>query len=152
YLDTSQDMAPYLTEWRGLVTGKAPVVLRPAATAEVAAIVTLCAKHRLPIVPQGGNTGIVAGGRPSAGGKELLINLGRMNRIRELDSLDYTVTVEAGCVLADLQAAAKEADRLFPLSLGAEGSCQIGGNLATNAGGVMTLRYGNMRDLVLGLE
>lgn len=152
YLDTPPDMAPYLTEWRGLVTGKAPLVLRPASTEEVAAIVKLCAAHHLPIVPQGGNTGMVAGGIPSTHGREILINLGRMNRIRDLDPLDYTVTVEAGCVLADLQAAAKEADRLFPLSLGAEGSCQIGGNLATNAGGVMTLRYGNMRDLVLGLE
>ncbi|HVJ32487.1 MAG TPA: FAD-binding oxidoreductase [Terriglobia bacterium] len=152
WLDDPQAMAPYLTEWRGLVTGKAPLVLRPGSTQEVADIVKLCAAHRLPIVPQGGNTGMVAGGIPSASGEEILINLGRMNRIRDLDALDYTVTVEAGCVLADLQAAAKAADRLFPLSLGAEGSCEIGGNLSTNAGGVMTLRYGNMRDLVLGLE
>jgi FAD/FMN-containing dehydrogenase len=152
WVDEPQAMAPYLTEWRGLVTGRAAAILRPGTTAEVAAIVKLCAEHALPVVPQGGNTGMVAGGIPSARGDQVLINLGRLNRIRELDPLDYTVTVEAGCVLADLQAAAKAADRLFPLSLGAEGSCQIGGNLATNAGGVMTLRYGNMRDLVLGLE
>jgi FAD/FMN-containing dehydrogenase len=152
WLDDAQAMAPYLTEWRGLVTGRTPLILRPGSTAEVAAIVKLCAAQGLAMVPQGGNTGMVAGGIPSPDGEQILINLGRMNRIRDLDALDYTVTVEAGCVLADLQAAAKAADRLFPLSLGAEGSCQIGGNLATNAGGVMTLRYGNMRDLVLGLE
>jgi len=152
WLDEAGAMAPYLTEWRGLVTGKAPVVLRPGSTAEVAAIVKICAARGLTIVPQGGNTGMVAGGIPSAEGDQIVINLGRLNRVRDLDTLDYTMTVEAGCVLADIQAAAKAADRLFPLSLGAEGSCQIGGNLATNAGGVMTLRYGNMRDLVLGLE
>ena len=152
WIDGASAMAPYLTEWRGLVTGRAPVVLRPGSTEEVAAVVKLCADNRLALVPQGGNTGMVAGGIPSSAGDQILLNLGRLNRIRELDPLDYTVTVEAGCVLADLQAAAKDADRLFPLSLGAEGSCQIGGNLATNAGGVMTLRYGNMRDLVLGLE
>jgi FAD/FMN-containing dehydrogenase len=152
WVDEPQAMAPYLTEWRGLVTGRAAAVLRPGTTEEAAAIVKLCAAHTVPVVPQGGNTGMVAGGIPSTAGDQVLINLGRLNRIRELDPLDYTVTVEAGCVLADLQAAAKAADRLFPLSLGAEGSCQIGGNLATNAGGVMTLRYGNMRDLVLGLE
>lgn len=152
WIDDAPTMAPYLTEWRGLVTGRAAMVLRPGSTDEVAAIVKLCAEHAIAVVPQGGNTGMVAGGIPSAAGEQILINLGRLNRIRELDPLDYTVTVEAGCVLADLQAAAKAVDRLFPLSLGAEGSCQIGGNLATNAGGVMTLRYGNMRDLVLGLE
>ncbi|MET1026972.1 MAG: FAD-binding oxidoreductase [Dongiaceae bacterium] len=152
WVDDPDVMAPYLTEWRGLTTGKSPVVLRPGSTEEVAAIVKICAEHDLPIVPQGGNTGMVGGGIPSAAGDQILINLGRMSRIRELDPLDYTVTVEAGCVLADLQMAAKVEDRLFPLSLGAEGSCQIGGNLATNAGGILTVRYGNMRDLVLGLE
>jgi FAD/FMN-containing dehydrogenase len=152
WIEAPAEMSGYLTDWRGLATGNSPLVLRPAMTAEVAAIVALCRAQAIPLVPQGGNTGMVAGSIPSARGDQVLINLGRLNRIRELDPLDYTVTVEAGCVLADLQAAAKAADRLFPLSLGAEGSCQIGGNLSTNAGGVMTLRYGNMRDLVLGLE
>jgi FAD/FMN-containing dehydrogenase len=152
WIDQPADMAPYLTEWRGLVTGDAPAVLRPDTTDQVGAIVGICARNGIRIVPQGGNTGLVAGAVPSSSGNQIVINLGRLNRIREIDPLDYTVIVEAGCILADLQAAAKAADRLFPLSLGAEGSCQIGGNLATNAGGVMTLRYGNMRDLVLGLE
>ena len=152
WIEAPVEMSAYLTDWRGLATGNTPLVLRPATTTEVAAIVTLCQAQAIPLVPQGGNTGMVAGSIPSARGDQVLVNLGRLNRIRELDPLDYTVTVEAGCVLADLQAAAKAADRLFPLSLGAEGSCQIGGNLSTNAGGVMTLRYGNMRDLVLGLE
>jgi len=152
WLDDPDIMAPYLTEWRGLITGKAPAVLRPGSTEEVAAVVKICAEHDVPIVPQGGNTGLVGGGVPSTAGDQLLVNLGRMNRIRDIDPLDYTVTVEAGCVLADLQMAAKSENRLFPLSLAAEGSCQIGGNLATNAGGILTVRYGNMRDLVLGLE
>jgi FAD/FMN-containing dehydrogenase len=152
WVDRPADMMPYLTEWRGLVTGRAPVVLRPETTAQVSEIVAICARSGIQIVPQGGNTGLVGGAVPSAAGDQVVINLGRLNRIREIDALDYTVVAEAGCILADLQAAAKAADRLFPLSLGAEGSCQIGGNLATNAGGVMTLRYGNMRDLVLGLE
>ncbi|MDY0884445.1 FAD-binding oxidoreductase [Dongia soli] len=152
WIDKAADMAPYLTDWRGLATGRAAVVLRPETTAQVGEVVALCSRNGIGIVPQGGNTGLVAGAVPSPAGDQVVINLGRMNRIREIDPLDYTVVVEAGCILADLQTAAKAADRVFPLSLGAEGSCQIGGNLATNAGGVMTLRYGNMRDLVLGLE
>jgi len=120
-------------------------------TAEVAAVVRICAEARLPIVPQGGNTGLV-GGVPPEDGDNIVLALGRMNRIRAIDPVNFTMTVDAGCILAQLQEAAAEIDRLFPLSLGAEGSCQIGGNLSTNAGGIAVLRYGNTRELTLGLE
>ena len=148
----ADDMAPYLVEPRGRYRGATPFVVRPASTDEVATVVRLCAAARVPIVPQGGNTGLMAGGIPFEGGEEILVNLGRMKRIRDIDPVDYSLTAEAGCVLQDLQAAADAVDRLFPLSLGAEGSCQIGGNISTNAGGVQVLRYGNTRELVLGLE
>ncbi|HKR19379.1 MAG TPA: FAD-binding oxidoreductase [Stellaceae bacterium] len=144
------DTEPYFEERRGRYRGAALAVLRPASTEEVANLVTICAKARLPIYPQGGNTGLSGGAVAAANG--VLINLGRMNRIRALDALNFTVTAEAGCILAELQRAAEAADRLFPLSLGAEGSCQIGGNLSTNAGGINVLRYGNTRELALGLE
>jgi FAD/FMN-containing dehydrogenase len=147
-----EDMAPYLVEERGLYKGRARMVVRPATTAEVAEVIKVCAETGLAIVPQGGNTGLVGGGVPHDHGDELLLSLGRMNRVRAVDPLNYTITVEAGCVLAAVQKAAAEVDRLFPLSLGAEGTCQIGGNLSTNAGGVGVLRYGMARDLVLGLE
>jgi FAD/FMN-containing dehydrogenase len=146
------DMAPYLTDWRGLYEGSAVAIARPASTDEVAAIVRLCAETRTPIVPQGGNTGMCGAATPDTTGRAIVVGLGRMNGIIELDALNNTVTVEAGCILARIQQAAADADRLFPLSLGAEGSCQIGGNLSTNAGGINVLRYGNTRDLVLGLE
>ena len=146
------EMAPRLTDWRGLYQGRAVAVVRPANTGEVAAVVRLCSESRTPIVPQGGNTGMCGGATPDASGSAIVVALDRMNGIIELDALDNTVTVEAGCILANIQQAAADANRLFPLSLGAEGSCQIGGNLATNAGGVNVLRYGNARDLVLGLE
>ena len=142
-------MEPYLVEERGLYRGSAFAVVRPASTAEVAAVVRLCAGAFIPIVPQGGNTGLVGGGVPDGG---VVVSVARLDRIRAVDALDQTMTVEAGCVLAEVQAVAAEAGALFPLSLGAEGSCRIGGNLATNAGGVAVLRYGNARDLVLGLE
>jgi D-lactate dehydrogenase (cytochrome) len=145
-------MAPYLVEERGLYRGAARLVVRPASTAEVAAVVRICAEARLPIVPQGGNTGLVGAAVPPEEGNAILLCLGRMSAIRAIDPIDHTITVEAGCVLAEVQRAAAAADRLFPLSLGAEGSCQIGGNLATNAGGIAVLRYGSMRDLTLGLE
>ena len=148
----ADDMAPYLTEPRGRYRGAAPFIVRPASTEEVAAVVRLCAAARVPIVPQGGNTGLVGGSVPFERGDEILVNLGRMKRIRDIDPVDYSLTAEAGCVLQDLQAAADQVERLFPLSLGAEGSCQIGGNISTNAGGVQVLRYGNTRELVLGLE
>ena len=142
--------APYLTEQRGRYQSTAAAILRPASTADVAEIVRVCAEHRIGVVPQGGNTGLVGGAVSDR--NQVLVNLSRMNRIRELDPVGRTVSVEAGCVLADLQTAAADAGCLFPLSLGAEGSCQIGGNLATNAGGVHVLGYGTTRSLALGLE
>ena len=152
FLEDAADTAPYLSEWRGRFTGKAAAVIRPASTEEVAEVVRLCHGAGQPIVPQGGNTSLVGGSIPFETGSEIVLSLSRMNRIRELDALNHTVTVEAGCVLQTLQEAAAEADRLLPLSFGAEGTCQIGGCLSTNAGGSMTVRYGNTRDLVLGLE
>jgi D-lactate dehydrogenase (cytochrome) len=151
-IEDAADMAPYLVEQRGLFRGAAPIVLRPGTTAEVAEIVKTCAAAHVPVIPQGGNTGLCGGGVPWEDGRAVIVALGRMNRVRHIDPVDFTITVEAGVVLADLQKAAEAADRLFPLSLGAEGSCQIGGNLSTNAGGIAVLRYGNTRDLCLGLE
>ncbi len=145
-------LAPLLRDQRGLFVGRTPLLVRPANTAEVAAVVGICAEYGIAVVPQGGNTGLCGGATPHEHGGEILLNMGRMNRIRALDPANYTITVEAGCVLADIQSAAETVDRLFPLSLGAEGSCQIGGNISTNAGGVAVLHYGNMRDLVLGME
>jgi FAD/FMN-containing dehydrogenase len=152
FIADPQRMAPYLEEERGLFHGAARLVVRPASTAEMAAVVRVCAASRIPMVPQGGNTGLVGGGVPWEDGRSVVLSLGRMNRVRAIDPVDHTITVEAGCVLAEVQRAAAAADRLFPLSLGAEGSCQIGGNLATNAGGIAVLHYGTMRDLTLGLE
>jgi len=146
------DTAPYATDFRKRYFGRARAVVRPGSTTEVAEVVALCAETRTPIVPQGGNTSLCGAATPDTSGTQLVVNLSRMNRIRALDPVNNTVTVEAGCVLATLQHAADGAGRLFPLSLGAEGSCEIGGNLSTNAGGVQVLRYGNARDLVLGLE
>ncbi|HVJ54658.1 MAG TPA: FAD-binding oxidoreductase [Aliidongia sp.] len=143
---------PYLVESRGLYRGATSLVLRPASTEEVSKLVRICAEAHLPIVPQGGNTGLVGGGIPSPAGGNVVLATGRLNRIRAIDPANFTLTAEAGCILADIQKAADEADRLFPLSLGAEGSCQIGGNISTNAGGIQVLRYGNTRELVLGLE
>ncbi|MFY9315533.1 MAG: FAD-binding oxidoreductase [Burkholderiales bacterium] len=147
-----RDAAPYLTDWRRQFSGAAACVVRPASTAEVADAVRLCAQAGVAIVPQGGNTSLVGGSVPTGARPEIVLSLSRMNRIRALDALNDTVTAEAGCVLADVQRAADGAGRLFALSLAAEGSCQIGGNLSTNAGGVNVLRYGNARDQVLGLE
>ena len=147
-----RDTAPYVTDWRKQYRAPAECVVRPGSTAEVAAVVRLCAERGVAIVPQGGNTGLVGGSVPTGGRREVVISLSRMNRIRGLDALNDTITVEAGCVLAEVQRAAAESGRLFALSLAAEGSCQIGGNLSTNAGGVNVLRYGNARDQVLGLE
>ena len=146
------DMAPYLEDWRGRYRGAALCVVRPAAALEVSAVVRTCAQSAVPVVPQGGNTGLCGAATPDSSGLAVVVNLSRMNRIRDLDPANNTMTVEAGCVLASLQEAAAAAGRLFPLSLAAEGSCQIGGNLSTNAGGVQVLRYGNTRELTLGLE
>lgn len=149
---THNDAAPYLTDWRRLCTGRALAVVRPATTEQVAEVVRLCRQSRIPIVPQGGNTGQVAGATPDTTGIAIVVNLQRLNRIRSIDTKGNTITVEAGCILQAIQDAAKSVDRLFPLSLGAEGSCFIGGNLATNAGGTQVLHYGNARELTLGLE
>ncbi len=146
------ELEPYVNDWRGIYHGAAAAVVRPANVEQVAAIVKICAETRTPLVPQGGNTGMCGATVPDAKLNPVVIAMGRMNRIRNVDALNNTMTVEAGCVLANIQQAAVDANRLFPLSLGAEGSCQIGGNLSTNAGGVNVLRYGNTRDLVLGLE
>ncbi len=150
--DDPGTLAPLLKEPRGLYLGASPLLLRPETTAQVAAIVAACHKAGIALVPQGGNTGLCGGATPDNGGSQVLLSLGRMNKVRALDPMDYTITVEAGCILQTIQQAAADVDRLFPLSLGAEGSCQIGGNLSTNAGGINTLRFGNARDLVLGLE
>jgi FAD/FMN-containing dehydrogenase len=151
-LTAERDTEPYLTDWRKQYRGAAECVVRPGSTTEVAEVVRLCAQADVAIVPQGGNTGLVGGSVPTGARREIVLSLARMNRIRAVDPLNDTITVEAGCVLAEVQRAASEAGRLFPLSLAAEGSCQIGGNLSTNAGGVNVLRYGNAREQVLGLE
>jgi FAD/FMN-containing dehydrogenase len=146
------EMAPRLNDERGLWEGRAAMLVRPAGTAETAAVVAICAEAGIPIVPQGGNTGLVGGSVPDMGFAGIVLAMGRMNRVRAVDPVNNTITVEAGCILAEIQKAAAEHNRLFPLSLGAEGTCQIGGNLSTNAGGTAVLRYGNMRELMLGLE
>ena len=151
-LTADGDMAPHLIDWRGRFRGAAACVVRPATTAEVAAVVRLCAAEKIPMVPQGGNTSHCGASIPDTSGNAVLISLTRMNRIRAVDAVNSTITVEAGCILQTIQEAAVAINRLFPLSLAAEGSCQIGGNLSTNAGGVHVLRYGNMRELTLGLE
>src|SRR5688572_13347636 len=143
---------PYFTDWRRQYSGTAECVVRPASTEEVAAVVAVCGREEIAIVPQGGNTGLVGGSVPTGAHREIVLSLSRLNRIRALDRLNDTITVEAGCVLAAVQKAADDAGRLFPLSLAAEGSCQIGGNLSTNAGGINVLRYGTAREQVLGLE
>ena len=143
---------PYLTDWRDNYLGTALAVVRPASTEEVAGVVKLCAAERVAIVPQGGNTGLVGGGMPHENGREIVLSLTRMNRILAVDEIGYSMTVEAGVILKTIQETAAAHERLFPLSLAAEGSCTIGGNLSTNAGGVQVLHYGNTRHLVLGLE
>jgi len=146
------DTMPYATDSRKRWFGKALAVVKPGTTEEVAAVVRLCAETRTPIVPQGGNTSLCGGATPDASGGQLVLSLARLNRIRAIDTVNNTLIAEAGCVLATLRQTADGADRFFPLSLAAEGSCMIGGNLSTNAGGVQVLRYGNTRDLTLGLE
>ena len=146
------DLDAYQVDWRKRYRGRALAVARPSCTDEVAAVVRLCATHGVPIVPQGGNTGLVGGGVPDASGDQLLLSLSRMRRVRAVDTDNLTATVEAGCVLQAVQDEAEAHDLLFPLRLGSEGSCTIGGNLASNAGGTQVLRYGNARELCLGLE
>ena len=150
--DPGTDLSAYEQDWRRRSRGKALAVVRPASTAEVAAVVKACAAAGVAIVPQGGNTGLVVGSVPDDSGSQVLLSLQRMQAIRAMDPDNLTVTVEAGCVLQNLQQACEQAGFLFPLSLAAEGSCTIGGNLGTNAGGTQVVRYGNTRDLCLGLE
>ena len=152
WIDDPDSMPPFLVEPRDKYQGKTPLILLPDSTETVAAIVSYCANHKIAIVPQGGNTGLVGGSIPTTSGHEILVSLKRLNQIRETDPHNQTMTVEAGCILSDIQDLARKIDFLFPLSLAAEGSCMIGGNLSTNAGGVNVLHYGNMRSLVLGLE
>ena len=150
--DPSTDLSAWEQDWRKRSTGRALAVVRPASTAEVAAVVKACAAAGASIVPQGGNTGLVVGSVPDGSGTQVVLSLTRMNAVRALDRDNLTMTVEAGCVLQNLQDEAEKAGFLFPLSLAAEGSCTIGGNLGTNAGGTQVLRFGNTRDLCLGLE
>lgn len=148
----ANELEPHLNERRGAVTGHTAIMVSPSSTEEVSDIVRVCGRHKIGLVPQGGNTGLCGGAIPDQSGLQVLLSTSRMNRIRSVDPDDASITVEAGCILADVQAAAEKVDRLFPLSLSAEGSCQIGGNLSTNAGGINVIRYGNARDQVLGLE
>jgi FAD/FMN-containing dehydrogenase len=151
-LTAAGDRSGYETDWRKRWHGCALAVVRPGSTAETAAVLRACAAHRVSVVPQGGNTGLVGGGVPDDTGQQILLSTRRMNTVREIDTDNLTITVEAGCVLQQVQEAAAARGLLFPLSLAAEGSCTIGGNLATNAGGTQVLRFGNTRDLCLGLE
>ena len=151
-LSEPADMAPFLSDWRHKWTGQALAVAQPDSRAEVADVLRWCHTHQVPVVPQGGNTGLSGGATPDTSGRALVVSLTRLNRVRAIDPINNTVTVDAGVTLQQLQEAAAQAGRLFPLSLAAEGSCTIGGNLATNAGGVQVLRYGNARELCLGLE
>ena len=151
-LTSGTDTAAYVVDWTGVHRGRALAVVRPGSTSEVAAVVAACHDAGVAIVPQGGNTGLVGGGVPDGTGAQVVLSLGRMRTVRDVDPVAGTITVDAGVVLADVQAAAEQSGRLFPMSLGSEGSCTIGGNLATNAGGTAVLRYGMTRELVLGLE
>ena len=151
-LDAPGDIAPFLVDFRGLYRGATPLVACPASTADVAAVLAICNELGVGVVPHGGNTSYCGGATPHEHGDEIVLSLRRLDRIREVDADNFSMTVEAGCLLADVQAAAEAADRFFPLALGSEGSCQIGGNLSTNAGGLNAVHYGVARDLVLGLE
>ena len=146
------DISPWLLDSRGNASGRCSLFVQPVSTNEVSQVLSLCTKHRVAVVPQGGNTGRVEGATPDADGNSIILNLRRMNTVREVDIANNTITVDAGCILQSVQQSAEDVGRLFPLRLGAQGSCQIGGNLATNAGGLNVLHYGNTRDLTLGLE
>ena len=152
YVLDGEEAEPYTVDWRGRYSGKALAVVKPGSTEEVAQVVRWCTANKVPMVPQGGNTGLCGGATPDASGQAVVVSLTRLNQIRSVDTDNDTMVVEAGCILQSVQQAARDIDRLFPLSLAAEGSCTLGGNLATNAGGTQVLRYGNARDLVLGLE
>ena len=151
-LTDAADIAPYLTDHRNLYQGRALAVIVPRSVEQISRLLRFCNENRIGVVPHGGNTGYCGGATPDESGNQVVVSLRRMNRIRGVDALNYSLVAEAGCILADVQRAADEAERFFPLSLGSEGTCQIGGNLSTNAGGLSVLRYGMMRELVLGLE
>src|ERR1700724_1815581 len=152
WLDSPEDLAPYLVDFRGLYRGATPLVLIPRECREVCRILKICSRREAAVVPHGGNTSYCGAATPDESGTQIVVSMQRLNRVRHVDAANYSMIVEAGCTLAGAQAAAREANRLFPLSLGSEGTAQIGGNLSTNAGGTAVLRYGMMRDLVLGLE
>ena len=152
WLDSPQDVAPFVVDFRRLYHGATPLVLQPQTTEEVAAVLAICNREDVAVVPHGGNTSYCGAATPDDSNSQVLLSMRRLNRVRRLDAANYSMIIEAGCTLAEAQAAAGAADRLFPLSLGSEGTAQIGGNLSTNAGGTAVLRYGMMRDLVLGLE
>ncbi|HEX3949561.1 MAG TPA: FAD-binding oxidoreductase [Steroidobacteraceae bacterium] len=152
FLDSHEDLAPYLTDFRRLYRGKTPLVLRPRSVDEVAKILLLCNRDEVAVVPHGGNTSYCGAATPDESGTQIVVSMQRLNRVRNIDAANYSMIVEVGCTLAGAQSAARDANRFFPLSLGSEGTAQIGGNLSTNAGGTAVLRYGMMRDLVLGLE
>jgi FAD/FMN-containing dehydrogenase len=152
WFDSPEDLAPYLVDFRGLYRGATPLVLMPSDSREVCRILEICNRREAAVVPHGGNTSYCGAATPDESGTQVVLSMRRLNRIRRLDAADYSMIVESGCTLAEAQAAARSVDRLFPLSLGSEGTAQIGGNLSTNAGGTAVLRYGMMRDLVLGLE
>ena len=147
-----QGKEPFVRDWRGTLVGTAAVVVRPGTTEEVSKVVKLCHDNGIAIVPQAGNTGLMGGATPYPSHTGIVLSVGRMNKVLNVDPVGYSMTVEAGCILQTLQETAAEHDRFLPLSLGAQGSCMIGGNLSTNAGGVQVLRYGNARNLVMGLE
>ncbi len=151
-LEAPAEVAPYLVDFRGLYRGAAPLVACPASTADVAAVLAICHELGVAVVPHGGNTSYCGGATPHESGDEIVLSLRRMNRVREVDADNFSMVAEAGCILAEVRAAAEAADRFFPLALGSAGSCQVGGNLSTNAGGLNALRYGVARDLVLGIE
>ncbi len=152
WLESPEGVAPFLVDFRRIYRGATPLVLLPDTVDEVAQILRICNREAVAVVPHGGNTGYCGGATPDEAGSQIVVSLRRLNRVRQIDAVNYSMIIEAGCTLAEAQAAAHEADRLFPLSLGSEGTAQIGGNLSTNAGGTAVLRYGMMRDLVLGLE
>jgi FAD/FMN-containing dehydrogenase len=152
WISDSDALEPHVNEWRGQFIGRTPLMIMPASTSEVSQVVAACAEASTGIVPQGGNTSMCAGGIPDESGTQILLSLARMNRIRAIDADNFSIEVDAGCILQTIQEAAHDAGCCFPLSLGAEGSCQIGGNIATDAGGLNVIRYGTARALVLGLE
>src|SRR5690625_846803 len=151
-LTAPDNLAQWVDDPWGMQPGNAAAVLLPRSVMDVSEMVRFCVQNKIELVPQGGMTGLVGGGVPDESGQQVVLNLARLDRIREIDANNFTITVEAGCILAQVQEAAEQYDRLFPPSFGAEGSCQIGGVLSTNAGGHNVLRYGNTRELVLGLE